>query len=90
MDSLALGVVTGGPYRFVRHPNYVAVFVELAALPLVHGAYLTAILGATVHVWVLRQRIGAEEAVLHADPAYRTAMAAKPRFVPRLLPVPRA
>ena len=29
----ALGVVTGGPYRFVRHPNYVAVFVELAALP---------------------------------------------------------
>ena len=38
MRSLSLGVVTGGPYRFVRHPNYVAVFVELLALPLVHGA----------------------------------------------------
>ncbi len=40
---LSLGVVTGGPYRFVRHPNYVAVFVELLALPLVHGAWLTAL-----------------------------------------------
>ena len=38
VPSMPLGVVTDGPYRFVRHPNYVAVFVELAALPLVHGA----------------------------------------------------
>ena len=30
VPSMPLGVVTGGPYRFVRHPNYVAVFVELA------------------------------------------------------------
>jgi methyltransferase len=82
MASLSMGVVTGGPYRFVRHPNYVAVFVELAALPLVHGAYLTALLGAAAHVWVLRQRIHAEEEVLHADPAYRAAMAGKPRFLP--------
>ena len=43
--SMPLGVVTAGPYRFVRHPNYVAVFVELLALPLVHGACLTAVAG---------------------------------------------
>jgi methyltransferase len=82
MASLSLGVVAEGPYRFVRHPNYVAVFVELAALPLVHGAYLTAALGAAAHVWVLAQRIRAEEAVLHADPVYRDKMAGKPRFLP--------
>jgi methyltransferase len=84
MASLSMGVVTSGPYRFVRHPNYVAVFLELAALPLVHSAYFTAIAGAAAHVWVLAQRIRAEEALLLADPAYRAAMAAKPRFLPRL------
>jgi methyltransferase len=78
----SLGVVTRGPYRFVRHPNYVAVFVELAALPLVHGAYLTAIAGALLHVAVLYRRIGLEESVLMADESYRRAFAAKPRFVP--------
>jgi methyltransferase len=84
MSSLSLGVVTDGPYRFVRHPNYVAVFVELTALPLVHGAYATALLGGLAHLWVLWQRIRAEEEVLHADPAYRAAMSDKPRFLPRL------
>jgi methyltransferase len=82
MDSLALGVVSDGPFRFVRHPNYVAVFVELVAVPLVHAAYATAALGALAHAWVLRHRIRAEEAVLLANPAYRAAMGAKPRFLP--------
>jgi methyltransferase len=82
MSSLSLGVVTDGPYRFVRHPNYVAVFVELTALPLVHGAFITAVAGAAAHVWVLAQRIRAEEEVLHRDPAYRASMGRKPRFLP--------
>jgi methyltransferase len=78
----ALGVVTRGPYRFVRHPNYVAVFVELAALPLVHGAYLTAIAGALLHAAVLHRRVGLEESVLMADESYRRAFDRKPRFIP--------
>jgi methyltransferase len=82
MSSLAFGVVTDGPFRYVRHPNYVAVFVELTALPLVHGAYVTAVLGAAAHVWVLSHRIRAEETMLLADPAYRAAMGPKPRFLP--------
>lgn len=82
MSSLSLGVITDGPYRFVRHPNYVAVFVELAALPLVHGAYVTALAGAAAHAWVLAQRIRAEEAMLDGDAAYRASMGNKPRFVP--------
>jgi methyltransferase len=88
VGSLELGVVTGGPYRFVRHPNYVAVFVELFALPLVHGAWVTALAGAALHVPVLRRRLALEEAVLGADAAYRAAMSAKPRFVPRLRRAP--
>src|SRR5207237_8958273 len=84
MSSLAMGVVSDGPYRWIRHPNYVAVAVELTALPLVHGAYLTAVLGSAAHLWVLAHRIGAEEAMLLADPAYRAAMGPKPRFLPRL------
>jgi methyltransferase len=78
----SMGVVTGGPYRFVRHPNYVAVFAELAALPLVHGAYLTAIAGALLHVVILHRRVGLEESVLMADESYRRAFARKPRFLP--------
>ncbi len=84
MASTGLGVVTQGPFRWIRHPNYVAVFVELIALPLIHTAWLTALLGGLLHSWVLRQRLAVEEPVLLADPAYRAAMGAKPRFLPRL------
>jgi len=82
VPSMPLGVVTSGPYRFVRHPNYVAVFLELAALPLVHGAWLTALGGTLLHVAILRRRIGLEESVLMADEAYRRAFDHKPRFIP--------
>lgn len=81
--SISLGVVTGGPYHWIRHPNYVAVFVELLALPLIHDAWLTALVGTALHVLVLWRRLALEEAVLAADPAYRQLMGKKPRFVPR-------
>ncbi len=84
MDSARLGVVTSGPYRWVRHPNYSAVFAEMLALPLLHTAWITALVGGAAHTWVLRGRVAAEEKVLLADPAYRAAMGAKPRFVPGL------
>jgi methyltransferase len=88
VPSLSRGVVTSGPYRWIRHPNYVAVFVELTALPLVHGAYLTAIAGALLHAAILHRRIELEESVLMADEAYRRAFAGKPRFLP-YAPAPR-
>jgi methyltransferase len=90
MDSLSLGVVATGPFRFIRHPNYLAVFLELAALPLVTGAWLTAAVGTAAHVWVLYHRIRVEEASLAAHPEYRTVMGHKPRFVPLPRRHPRA
>jgi len=83
VDSTLLGVVTRGPYRWIRHPNYAGVFVEMMALPLLHTAWLTALAGTLAHWAVLRRRISAEEAVLFANPTYRAAMAGKPRFLPR-------
>jgi methyltransferase len=84
MDSTRLGVIVSGPFRFVRHPNYAAVFTEMLALPLIHTAWITAIAGSLAHIVVLSQRLATEERVLFADPSYRSAMAGKPRFLPGL------
>lgn len=78
-----LGIVTDGPFRYVRHPNYAAVFVEMIAIPLLHTAWLTALVGAVAHIFVLRARIALEESVLLANPDYRASMQSKPRFIPR-------
>ncbi len=84
MNSTGLGVVTSGPFRFVRHPNYCAVFAEMLALPLIHTAWITALIGTAAHLVVLARRIETEEKVLLASAEYRTAMEQKPRFIPGL------
>jgi methyltransferase len=82
MDSLRLGVVSDGPFRWIRHPNYVAVFLELLAIPLLHSAWLTALVGGLLHVLVLRERLAVEEPILQKNPTYRAEMGWKPRFIP--------
>lgn len=72
--------VTAGPYRWVRHPNYLAVIAEMVALPLVHGAWLTALVFSLGNAWLLRVRVRAEEEAL-GEP-WRHAFAGRPRFVP--------
>ena len=84
MDSASLGVVATGPFRWVRHPNYLGVFIEMAAVPLIHTAWITALLAAAGNVWVLRNRLRVEEPLLEAHPEYRAAMSGKPRFLPRI------
>lgn len=74
--------VTGGPYRFIRHPNYVAVVLELAALPLVHSAWLTAAGVSLANAALLWVRIRSEEAALAELCRYDEAMQGRPRFVP--------
>ena len=82
MNSTGMGVVTTGPFRYVRHPNYAAVFAEMLALPLMHCAWITAMVGSAAHALVLSQRLATEERVLFSDARYREAMSGKPRFVP--------
>ena len=62
-----LPLVARGPYRWFRHPNYVAVVVEGIALPLVHSAWVTALVFTALNaVLLLRYRIPAEERALQA------------------------
>lgn len=53
-----------GPYRLLHHPNYTAVVVEVAALPLVHTAWVTAIVFSIANALVLTVRIRAENTAL--------------------------
>ncbi len=57
-------LVTRGPYRFLRHPNYVAVVVEGVALPLVHTAWLTATAFTVLNAVLLRTRVRVEDRAL--------------------------
>ena len=54
-----------GPYRYLSHPNYVAVVAELAALPLALGAWRTAAWASVANAVVLRARISVEEEALN-------------------------
>ncbi|MFI1164617.1 isoprenylcysteine carboxyl methyltransferase family protein [Streptomyces sp. NPDC020801] len=57
-------LVGAGPYRLLRHPNYVAVVVEVAALPLVHSAWLTATVFTVANAVLLAVRVRCENAAL--------------------------
>ena len=57
-------LITAGPYRWIRHPNYVAVVAEGIALPLVHTAWITAAVFTMLNAWLLTVRIRAENHAL--------------------------
>jgi methyltransferase len=79
--------ITQGVYRHLRHPNYVGVALEIFALPLLHGAYLSALIFSVLNALLLRARIRAEEQALSSTSAYAMAFAGRPRFIPdRLRP----
>lgn len=65
------GRVTGGPYRFMSHPNYVAVVVEGIALPLVHTAWITALVFTVLNAALLWTRISVENKALRTLTAAR-------------------
>lgn len=60
--------VTGGPYRWIRHPNYVAVVLEGLALPLIHSAWITALAFTILNAALLIVRIRCENTALASLP----------------------
>ncbi len=76
--------VDGGIFRFVRHPNYLGVVLEIAALPLIHGAWITAAAFTLANGVLLTLRIRAEEAALRRDNDYDRELGTRPRWIPRM------
>jgi methyltransferase len=74
--------VAGGIYRWLRHPNYLGVILEIAALPLVHGAVYTALLFSVANLSLLARRIQAEETALASDNDYFDHLGTRPRLLP--------
>lgn len=55
-----------GPFRYLNHPNYLGVVLEIAALPLVHTAWVTAGVFTLANALMLTWRIAAEEQALES------------------------
>jgi methyltransferase len=60
-------VLKSGIYRYLRHPNWLGVMLEIPAIPLIHSAYLTATFFSIVNAILIILRIQAEEKALQAD-----------------------
>jgi methyltransferase len=74
--------ISRGPYRFMRHPNYLAVIVEIVCVPLIHGCWLTAVVFSIGNAVMLSVRIRAEEAAM--GPRYALEFSGRLRLVPKL------
>jgi methyltransferase len=72
--------VTGGPYRFLRHPNYLAVILEIACVPLAFGSWRTALAFSAGNALLLAIRIPLEEKALGGT--YLEALGDRRRLVP--------
>lgn len=63
-------VVAKGPFKYVKHPNYLIVTIELLVIPLLFGAYVTAIVFFILNQIILRVRIPVEEKALRENTNY--------------------
>ena len=58
------GRIRKGPFLYLNHPNYLAVILELAALPLIGGAWMTALVFTALNLWLLKERTHVENHAL--------------------------
>lgn len=79
-------VVSEGIYRYLTHPNWLGVILEIAAIPLIHGAYVTAIIFSVANALLMSKRIQTEEAALAMDSNYAVIFAKRSRFIPTFTP----
>lgn len=81
-------VIASGPYRYLRHPNYVSVIVEGAAVPLVHSAWITALVFSLLNAVMLAVRIRCEEQALARYCGYNEHLGNRRRLLPTWRPAP--
>lgn len=77
-------VVNKGIYLYLRHPNWLGVILEITALPLIHGAYLTALIFSLANALLMNRRIQFEEAALTQKSNYSSVFANRTRFIPKI------
>ncbi|MCM3320852.1 isoprenylcysteine carboxyl methyltransferase family protein [Cytobacillus kochii] len=70
-------VVTKGPYRWLKHPNYTVVALEFLIMPLLFQAYYTALVFTLLNFFILAIRIPVEEEALKALTKYEEAFPMK-------------
>ncbi|NSL52654.1 isoprenylcysteine carboxyl methyltransferase family protein [Calidifontibacillus erzurumensis] len=75
-------IIEKGPYKWVRHPNYLVVLIELLVLPLIFDAFWTAIIFTILNIVVLKHRIQLEEQELMKGTNYGIIFQNRYRFVP--------
>jgi methyltransferase len=78
-------VVRKGPYRFIKHPNYLVVSIELILIPLLFNAYLTASFFTILNTIMLAVRIPKEEQALSNVTEYDGAFRDCPRLIPKIV-----
>lgn len=64
-------LIKKGPYKYLKHPNYVIVFIELLTMPLIFGAYVTALIFPFLHLLLLIIRIPYEDKALGRTPGFK-------------------
>ncbi|MFJ7636955.1 isoprenylcysteine carboxyl methyltransferase family protein [Peribacillus sp. NPDC097264] len=70
-------VIIKGPYRYVKHPNYLIVATEIIVISLLFNAYYTAMIFSLLNVWMMSVRIPLEERALKEHTEYSTAFKQK-------------
>ena len=70
-------VIVKGPYKYVKHPNYVIVATEILVISLLFNAFITAIVFSLLNAWMMRIRIPLEEQALKEHTEYVSAFQKK-------------
>jgi methyltransferase len=78
-------VVKKGPYRYIKHPNYFVVSVELLVIPLLFQAYATAVFFTLFNFFILSIRIPLEEKALKELTEYGENFQERNRFIPKFV-----
>lgn len=75
-------IINKGLFRYVLHPNYLVVILELILVPLLIGAPVTMVLFSIGNIFILKKRIELEEKELLLNSKYQTMFKQQKRFIP--------